>query len=126
MTDHQWYTSTSRSEDRRSRRSPTRAAPSTGTLTTTSARRSCKPVRGISKWQGPREELILITTAFALLLAGATVGTLVGRLFVAPSSSLVGIAIAAGVLTAQTAFILAPLIARRARRVCAATTADSR
>lgn len=71
---------------------------------------------GISRWDGPTEEKVLFATAFILFAIGffLTVGLAVTFRLFAPS---IHLAIVAGVLVAQGAFIVAPLLAKRLRQV---------
>jgi hypothetical protein len=73
--------------------------------------------RGVPKWQGPREEIVLFATAFTLMMFGFVVGTAVARVFFGSVELPLGIGAVAGVLLGQTAFVLAPLLARRLRRL---------
>ncbi len=70
----------------------------------------------VSRWAGPTEEKILFATALVLFASGfsfALGAAVISRAF-EPS---VPVAMVAGVLLAQAAFILAPFVARRLRRI---------
>jgi hypothetical protein len=72
--------------------------------------------RNVPKWRGPREEVILLATAWVLLVLGGTAGAAYATWSQAKAGAL-GAAVVSGVLTSQFAFLLAPAIGRRARRI---------
>lgn len=79
--------------------------------------------RGVRKWAGPREEAVLFTTAFALFALGLAVGMAAASPYATPLHS-IGTGVIVGVLIAQSAFLLAPLVARRLRKVYIAAVAE--
>lgn len=72
--------------------------------------------RSVPKWAGPREEAVLFTTAFALFVLGLAVGMAAVKRFATLAHS-IGTGVVVGVLIAQCAFLLAPLVTRRLRKV---------
>jgi hypothetical protein len=72
--------------------------------------------RGVMKWNGPKEETVLFTTGWALFVVGLIVGMAIALQY-GVSTMPIGIGVAVGVLFAQAAFVVGPLVARRLRTI---------
>jgi hypothetical protein len=70
--------------------------------------------RDVPEWRGPREEYVLLATAWALAVVGATAGAIYSR-SVGSWLPPVGAAVLGGAVVAQVSFLVAPLVARRLR-----------
>ena len=82
---------------------------------------NCVRQHGIERWAGPTEERILFSTAFALFLIGLFFGSLASP-FVLGNSSVLVTGVVVGVLLAQIAFAVAPVVGVRIRRVIIANS----